>query len=323
MNKKQWLILTGLLVAGISLWAGRIAWRVHRQVVSLDVRNLPLAEVLHKIERQTWKKIRAENALNARITLRVAEMPLSQVLDRIAAQAGVRWSTVYAVYGSRSSLSALDSALRSDGKLEPAGWSKIAPNAEDFAPGKGANRAEHLRINPLAQKEAAVDALAGPLPDAAVAPPPDGLGPISPPDTQGPGERQERKVMIRRGDGGSSQVMFFGGATGEMQMWSPEELVLESALTNHLNPAAPLMPNAKDAAEVSRKISGRWTSFVAFKKSNFGVGFGGLPPAPGRHGLEGGPGDENARFTTLTPAQRVQRARERISWKKEVTNSQN
>ena len=324
MNKKQSLVVIGILLAGICLWGGRTAWRVHRQLVSLDVRNMPLAAVLHKIERQTWKKIRAENELNARITLHVVNMPLNDVLDRIAVQAGARWSTLYAVYGSRASLSALDTALRNDGKLEPAGWTKVAPNPEDFAPGKGQNPGEHLRLNPRAENEAGADILAGSPPDIAATPLPDGLGPMASPDAQGPAERQERKVMIRRSDGGGGQVTFFGGPNGGvMQMWSPEELVLESALTNRLNNADPLMPNSKDAAELSRKVSGRWTSFLAFRKSNFGVGFGGPPPTPGRHGLEGGPPDENVRFTTLTPAQRVQRARERLSWKKEVSNSQN
>src|SRR4051794_21336006 len=110
--KTKHLLLTIAIVLGIGgTWFGRAAWRAHRQIVTLDVRKAPLAEVLRKIERQTWRKIRAEQALDARITLQVVNKPLSYVLDRLAEQAGAHWSTLYAVYTSADALHALDSTL--------------------------------------------------------------------------------------------------------------------------------------------------------------------------------------------------------------------
>src|ERR1700720_1288224 len=99
--------IAGLLALG-GLCFGRMAWRAHQQIVSLDVHNLPLAEVLRKIEWQTWKKIRAEKNLDARIPLHVTDQPLVFVLDWIGEQSGARWSTVYAVYDSARAVNSLD-----------------------------------------------------------------------------------------------------------------------------------------------------------------------------------------------------------------------
>jgi hypothetical protein len=112
--------------------------------------------------------------------------------------------------------------------------------------------------------------------------------------------------------------MFSGGADGQMEMWSPEELVVETPLSTRLNgnseePAA--TPQA--AAQTARKVNGRWTTFVAFQKSAMGIGFR-LPPAgpngpgdPGRPGFDPMKHNPNDRFARLTPEQRVQRARQR------------
>jgi len=126
MKTRYLLIGTAVLAAAGGLWACRAAWRAHHELVSLDVREAPLAEVLRKVERQTWTKLRAEKALDARITLRVKDEPLSYVLKRIGDQAGARWSRLYAVYSSSRALGALDSALAGDGKIEPAGWARVA-----------------------------------------------------------------------------------------------------------------------------------------------------------------------------------------------------
>src|SRR5262249_694914 len=108
MKTKYLLLGIGALFAVIGVWAGRIVWRINHQLITLDVRNAPLAEVLRKIERQTWKKIRVEKNFDVCITLHVKNKPLSYVLDRIGEQAGARWSTLYAVYNSSSAVKALD-----------------------------------------------------------------------------------------------------------------------------------------------------------------------------------------------------------------------
>src|SRR6266498_2501341 len=110
MKTKYLLLGIGVLIAGLAC-GGRVAWRMKHQLVSLDARNMPLAEVLRKVELQTWKKIRAEKNLDTRIALHVKNKPLAYVLDRIAEQAGARWSTLYAVYNSPTAVKTLDASL--------------------------------------------------------------------------------------------------------------------------------------------------------------------------------------------------------------------
>lgn len=329
--KTKYLLLgiVALLAAG-GAWVGRAAWRAHRQLVSLDVRNAPLAEVLRKIERQTWTKIRAEKSVaNARVILHVKDKPLSEVLDNLAEQAGARWSKLYAVYDSSRALKALDSALRGDGKLEPAGWIKLAPDLSDFdklptAPPPGANEdGPHLETGP--GNEGGPYFEAGPgagAPARVVHLEGAGAGSsIGGSMSGGPGGGG-RMIQMRRGPSG--QVVVQGGANGQMETWSPEELVMESKLRPRLGDDAATRDNAATpaaAAKTARKVDGRWTTVLAFRKSSLGVGFGlrtGAPPRlsgrgpnPAELGQLPTPPNPNKRFTTLTPEQRAQRERER------------
>jgi hypothetical protein len=275
MKTKYVLLGIGALLAAGGLWFARAAWRAHRQVVTLDVRNVPLADVLRKLERQTWRKLRAEKNVDARITLQVMNKPLSYVLDRLAEQAGARWSTLYAVYASTPALNALDSSLRGDGKLEPAGWTKIAPKApepESTSPGEtGFPPSFH--------------------PD---------------PDSPGPMTGQRGQIMVRRARNGA---MFARNADGQVEVWSPEELVVESALNNRLGGDRSELATPAAAADVARKVKGHWTTYLAFRKSNMGIGFGG--PPTDRPGVDPVKRGLNDHFARLTPEQRVRRARER------------
>lgn len=242
------MILLTLLITG-GLWFGHAAWHAHRQLVTLDVRDVPLADVLRKIESQTWTRIRAETSVDARITLHVKDSPLGLVLDRIAEQAGARWSTVYAVYDSSRALKALDSALRGDGKLEPVGWTRVAPNS----PRLGQLREDHGPSSPLRSDS-------------------------SPDSTR--------------------------------SMWSPKELVAVTSLSARIRsngPTRELVAAGDSAAQAARAANGKWTTYLAFRKS---IGFGGEPPGPKGLG-QGGPSlNPMEAFANLTPEQRVQQARQ-------------
>ncbi len=114
--------------------------------------------------------------------------------------------------------------------------------------------------------------------------------------------------------------MFAGGANGQIEMWSPQELVMQTSLTNRLagNHSQAATPEA--AAGAARQLKGRWTTWLAFRKSSMGIGFAGPPPGGPRLGpvrMGPGPGEANERFARLTPEQRVQRARERQGLGKE------
>ena len=135
-TKHLFVMLAALLAAG-GVWFARAAWRAHRQLVTLDIPNATLAVVLRKIERQVWVKIRTEESLaGVHVKVHARDTPLPEVLDQLAAQAGARWNTLYAVYRNKRALKALDSSLRGDGKLDQAGWTKIAPNLAALADSK-------------------------------------------------------------------------------------------------------------------------------------------------------------------------------------------
>lgn len=271
--KHLFLAIAALLAAG-GFWFARAAWRAHRQLVTLDIPNATLAVVLRKIEWQVWEKIRTEESLaGVHVKLHVKDRPLTEVLDRLAEQAGARWNTVYAVYRGKRALKALDSALQRDGKLDAAEWTKIAPSLAAFA---------QTRPDP------------------------------------------------------ASLISFERGVDGQLEMWSPRELVLESSLRNRLGNdliSTNSVPTTAAAAQTARKVDGRWTTYLAFYKTSMGIGFK-MPrgpnvdrnsaasskasqtgpalgpdsrPTPGRM-LR--PPDPNRKFENFTPEQRVQFARQ-------------
>ncbi len=334
-TKYFWLVLVAVLaLAGAAV--GRAAWRIHRQVVTLHVRNMPLAQVLRKIEWQTWNKIRVERGVDTRVTLNVDRKPLRQVLDRIAEQAGARWTTVNAVYGSKRALGSLETAMKNGGQWESAGWTRVAPKPVtlNFG-GPGANDRPTVTVNGQEVK----------LPPGAVT-------------------ATEDKVI--RGSGGAGYVGKEGhwaakgaapmtvrvvrrgkdGAQTEQEVWTPVELLIPTALKSKLGEKEIENPMGQGAAEAARRVNGNWTTYLAFKKSPISVGFAGggfkLPPAgfKGQFGGGGGtnqPGlqgehslspipmpdvedmarrDQNAQFARLTPEQRVQRARDRLNLQK-------
>jgi hypothetical protein len=276
-TKHIFLGIAVLFVAGTA-WYVRLAWRAHLQIVTLDVHNAPLAVVLDNIERQTWKPITTDRRLDARITLHVINMPLVKVLDRIAEQAGAHWSTVYAVYKSKPALKALDSALQGDGKIEPNGWTKIAPNPPEMD-GPGPDTPGLIRQ---------------------LGPRPDGSGPPGQ-----PGQKRMMMMIRRAGNGGAIVTQ---GGDGTVEVWSPEELVIESPLATQLGSEHNDEATPAWAADTARKVQGRWTTLFSLRKSSMGVGFGGVP---GRSGGDPMKHSQTDRFARLTPEQRVQRARAR------------
>src|SRR5207249_9670632 len=142
----KWIAVgIGAAVAVAAVWVGRTAWRTHHNLVTLRVRNAPLLDVVHELERQTKEKVRLDQKLDAKVTIDVKDMPLSNVLDLVADQSGARWGKTYAVYENDGALRRLESVLRGDAKLQEAGWTNLAPRftgadlpgAEAFAGGNG------------------------------------------------------------------------------------------------------------------------------------------------------------------------------------------
>ena len=101
------------LLIGVSLLYG--AWaaiRAHRNLVTLNVRNMDVRQVVKKIEWQTWESIVLNKGVQGKVTLNVRKAPLEAVLDLVAGQVSARSSHLYPIYRNKSSLKELQALLQ-------------------------------------------------------------------------------------------------------------------------------------------------------------------------------------------------------------------
>src|SRR5579859_403357 len=136
MRNKIAVIVLVALVATAGVLFGRRILNNNHDTVTLQVRNMPLAEVAGKIYSQTGTKVNVDPKLDAKISLDVKDTPVAKVLDMLADQSAGRWSRTFAVYDNKESLSRLESALRGDSTIADAGWTNLAPRFAkvDFTP---------------------------------------------------------------------------------------------------------------------------------------------------------------------------------------------
>lgn len=112
------LALVGLVLA----YGGRLAWRAHKNIVSLDVHNMPVRDVVKKLRWQTWESITVHHDIDARITLAVEDQPLNGVLALIAEQCDSRWSITYPLYTTKAKLALARKVAAGEFETPPAGW---------------------------------------------------------------------------------------------------------------------------------------------------------------------------------------------------------
>ncbi len=239
-TKQIALALAAVAVAG--LWFGRLAWRAHNNLVTLHVRNAPLAEVVRSMERQTWEKIRFDKNLTAKITLNVQNAPLAQVLDLVADRAGARWQKTFAVGSSKDAIVKLEAVLDGMVKLNDAGWTNLAPKFDELGmqdlPGGGP---EQIPGKPGAIMGRRLIRTQAPLPGKAGGP---------------------------RGGGQMVAIL----PDGTMDQWSSERLVLESDLLPLLGQEQPEEASADTAGRVASAVHGRSRVYYALEKSPFEMG---------------------------------------------------
>jgi hypothetical protein len=116
------LALLAIAVLGYGIWAAVTA---RRNLVTLDVRNMDVREVVKKIERQTWESILMDKDVQGKVTFNVHRMPLEDVLKIIGDQTSSRWSALYPLYSSGRSLTMLKQALRGESNPAEHGWTNL------------------------------------------------------------------------------------------------------------------------------------------------------------------------------------------------------
>jgi hypothetical protein len=120
MKRVHVLILGAvLLVAAV---VGRAAWRAHLNLVTLEVHNMPVRDVVRKLRWQTWEKIVVHKDLNARITLNVVDQPLNGVLGLVADQCEGRWNIAYPLYTTRERLKSVEKLAAGEVESPLEGW---------------------------------------------------------------------------------------------------------------------------------------------------------------------------------------------------------
>jgi hypothetical protein len=297
MRTKTIVVASAILaIAAIGTWAGRSVWARQHGLVTLNVRNAPLKEVIQKLEKQTGQKIALDRKLDGLVTLDMTRKPLASVLDRIAGQCSASWRTVHAVYESRSALPELESVLYGDRKLDEAGWKMIAPGALNGIPidlpgGKsvvvtnvgqagsmpvGGERGGPVRVMVRRGGDGSAPQVVtetGQLPPGAAMATEDAVvvgGTNGSVKMRKQGSPAVVRVMRKKGDGP-------GGAVEE-EIWTPVEVVLESRLSDRLSDfsGAPTLEAAQQAAN---SVKGTVKTYYALRKSPFGMGMGmgGLP----------------------------------------------
>jgi len=126
MDKRKKVIAASAVILAVLAWLGAgVALQAHRNLVTLNVRNMDVRTVVRKIERQTWEKILVHKDVQGTVTLNVRRMPLEQVLKIVGDQTASRSSTLYPLYSSRHSLESFQRSVM--GELDPAanGWTNL------------------------------------------------------------------------------------------------------------------------------------------------------------------------------------------------------
>lgn len=122
---KKPLLRTSLVLLVIGGACAAYAWWAHSDLVTLNVRNMEVRQVVKKIEHQTRASIMVHSNVQGKVTLNVRRMPLEDVLEILGDQTFSRWSSLYPLYSNSKSLDRLEMSLR--GELDPAqnGWTNL------------------------------------------------------------------------------------------------------------------------------------------------------------------------------------------------------
>jgi hypothetical protein len=147
MKKTFWITLVVVGLGSVALWTTRAVWRAKNDLVSLHVRNAPIAEVIRQLEGQSRETIVADKELTGSITLDLKNVPLTDALEQVAGQAGGMAGAIHTVYRSDTQLGKLKHALAAGQGPASETWTNLAPNFR--LPGFPAAEDEHGGAMPL------------------------------------------------------------------------------------------------------------------------------------------------------------------------------
>ena len=135
---KRRIYIWGSLFALIALgWLGHKAWLAQQNLVTLNVIDADVRDVLRKCEWQTWETIVVHKAVKGKVTLNVRKAPLEEVLSIIAEQTETRITAVYPIYSKSRSFVNLRKLARGDIYRDTAGWTNFSMVGGNDGGGRG------------------------------------------------------------------------------------------------------------------------------------------------------------------------------------------
>jgi len=323
--KAKYIFLSLAVVLAVALaWVGRSVYRAHKNIVTLDVYNAPLTDVIKQLERQTRETIISGKGLDAKVTLAVKNVPLDEALDQLARSAGANWSKWYAVHGSERALTQLETALRDRAKIEDAGWTNVAPHdiaggpdwhsgpgglpkaPGNFTTSDGKSGVVVTKRKPVMIRLDSNDVKDGNL-ETAIREQLKAAGAdeatISQAVAAAPQTTVDVDVDVQAGGGGSNVVVKTHAPQDRIRMvtrtrdgsggvieeiWTPERVVLEQRLQPKLGDQS--YPDASEAVarDVADKVKGQLTTLYVLRQSPGGFPMAGRRMREIHHGSEGG-----------------------------------
>lgn len=128
-------IWSSVLVAILLGWAGYRAYLAHQNLVTLNVRDAEVRDVIRKCEWQTWETIVVDKNVKGKVTLNVRSVPLEEVLGIIGDQTSSRSTAIYPIYSKSKSIVNLRKLARGELEKETAGWTNF--NSRGGGGGRG------------------------------------------------------------------------------------------------------------------------------------------------------------------------------------------
>lgn len=239
----------------------RTAYCFRHGLVTLHARNAPLAEVIHKIERQTGQKICWDPALNRPVTLEVSNLPLPQVLDKLIMLEGAYWGTDFAVYESQAGLDKLVDALQGGARLQAAGWTNLSGAKIDYAytvkfhyP-NGTSRYDRGASSGVPRRDYRFVRLSFEA----------NLTNTQTRSMEAQMEANAKKDLIGQAIYGPSRSA--GEANAAEGVLAPERLVAEITLAARLEDKTPAPATPEEADKIAKAAQAAWTTIYTMRKS--------------------------------------------------------
>lgn len=123
--KKRIYLWSSVLAVLALFWLGGKALQAHKNLVTLDVRDADVRDVLKKIQWQTWETIVVHKDVKGKVTFNVVKSPLEEVLRIISDQTSLRISAVYPIYSKGRAYVNLRKLARGDIYRDTAGWTNF------------------------------------------------------------------------------------------------------------------------------------------------------------------------------------------------------